>query len=141
MLSSRDNVESTSPLLAGLIIWLQERTCSWILHDVIIDTRMVIISSEYFCDIGVLWFSLCITFCMYCDGCDTNVLNCKPNTNLKEKTELSNLLRTSSQRKHAVTNSAFSSFVSLYYLFAFQGWSPIKNNFPFVQILLVLLFN
>jgi hypothetical protein len=26
-----------------------------------------------------------------CDGCDTKALNCKPITNLKEKTELSNL--------------------------------------------------
>jgi hypothetical protein len=28
---------------------------------------------------------------MYCAGCDTEALNCKPITNLKEKTELSNL--------------------------------------------------
>jgi hypothetical protein len=27
---------------------------------------------------------------MYCDGCDTEALNCKPITNLKEKSELSN---------------------------------------------------
>jgi hypothetical protein len=30
------------------------------------------------------------------DGCDTEALNCKPITNLKEKTELSNLHQTSS---------------------------------------------
>ena len=35
--------------------------------------------------------ALLITICMYCDGCDTKALNCKPITNLKEKTELSNL--------------------------------------------------
>jgi len=37
-----------------------------------------------------------LTICMYCDGCDTKALNCKPNTNLKEKSELSKLLQTSS---------------------------------------------
>ena len=31
-----------------------------------------------------------------CDGCDTKALNSKPITNLKEKTELSNLHQTSS---------------------------------------------
>jgi hypothetical protein len=31
-----------------------------------------------------------------CDGCDTKALNCKPITNLKEKSELSNLHKTSS---------------------------------------------
>jgi hypothetical protein len=39
---------------------------------------------------------LLITFCMYCDGCDTEALNCKPITNLKEKIELPNLHQTSS---------------------------------------------
>jgi hypothetical protein len=37
-----------------------------------------------------------LTICMYCDGCDTEALNCKLITNLKEKTELSNLRQTSS---------------------------------------------
>jgi hypothetical protein len=36
------------------------------------------------------------------DGRDTEALDCKPITNLKENIELSNLHRTSSWRKHAV---------------------------------------
>jgi len=34
---------------------------------------------------------LLITICMYCAGCGKQATNCKPITNLKEKTELSNL--------------------------------------------------
>jgi hypothetical protein len=39
---------------------------------------------------------------MYCDGCDTEALNCKPITNLKEKYELSNFSKTSGFILHAV---------------------------------------
>ena len=40
-----------------------------------------------------------------CDGCDTKALNCKPNTNLKEKNELSNICKTSGFILHAVIGS------------------------------------
>jgi hypothetical protein len=36
------------------------------------------------------------------DGRDTDALNCKPTANLKEKTELSNLRKTSAYSLHAV---------------------------------------
>jgi hypothetical protein len=36
------------------------------------------------------------------DGRDTKALNCKPNTNLKEKNELSNYCKTSGYCLHAV---------------------------------------
>jgi hypothetical protein len=37
------------------------------------------------------------------EGRDTNALNCKPNTNLKEISELSNYSKTSGFRLHAVS--------------------------------------
>jgi hypothetical protein len=40
------------------------------------------------------------------EGRDTKALNCKPNTNLKEKSELSNYCKTSGFRLHAVIFSA-----------------------------------
>jgi hypothetical protein len=43
------------------------------------------------------------------EGRETKALNCKPNTNLKEKYELSNLLQTSGFRLHAVSSCIFFS--------------------------------
>jgi hypothetical protein len=41
------------------------------------------------------------------EGRETKALNCKPNTNLKEISELSNYCRTSGFRLHAVSGSNF----------------------------------
>jgi hypothetical protein len=43
------------------------------------------------------------------EGRETKALNCKPNTNLKEISELSNLYQTSGFRLHAVIFSALHS--------------------------------
>ena len=43
------------------------------------------------------------------EGRETKALNCKPNTNLKEKSELSNYCKTSGFRLHAVIASFFCS--------------------------------
>jgi hypothetical protein len=50
------------------------------------------------------------------EGRETNVLNCKPNTNLKEISELSNYSKTSGFRLHAVI-CRFSSHSSSRILF------------------------
>jgi hypothetical protein len=39
------------------------------------------------------------------EGRETKALNCKPNTNLKEKSELSNYCKTSGFHLHAVSTS------------------------------------
>jgi hypothetical protein len=45
------------------------------------------------------------------EGRETKVLNCKPNTNLKEISELSNYSKTSGFRLHAVIGSlSFNKF-------------------------------
>jgi hypothetical protein len=45
------------------------------------------------------------------EGRETKALNCKPITNLKEKSELSNYCKTSGFRLHAVIASAFSDVI------------------------------
>jgi hypothetical protein len=51
------------------------------------------------------------------EGRETKALNCKPNTNLKEKTELSNYCKTSGFRLHAVMCS-FNFHLQKYPLFS-----------------------
>jgi hypothetical protein len=43
------------------------------------------------------------------EGRETNALNCKPNTNLKEKFELSNYCKSSGFLLHAVSGSVFNA--------------------------------
>jgi hypothetical protein len=43
------------------------------------------------------------------EGRETKALNCKPNTNLKEKSELSNYCKTSGFHLHAVSSCIFFS--------------------------------
>jgi hypothetical protein len=52
------------------------------------------------------------------EGRETNTLNCKPNTNLNEKYELSNFSKTSGFILHAVSccGSLFSQFFHLRFL-------------------------
>jgi len=45
------------------------------------------------------------------EGRETKALNCKSNTNLKEKTELSNFSKTSGFRLHAVMRRGFFDMV------------------------------
>jgi hypothetical protein len=47
------------------------------------------------------------------EGRETNALNCKPNTNLKEKYELSNYSKTSGFILHAVSSSFIPSLLFL----------------------------
>ena len=59
--------------------------------------------------IGVFEISRAITYndLHVSDGRGTEAQNCKPITNLKEKTELSNYCKNSAYRLHAVSGSCF----------------------------------
>jgi hypothetical protein len=48
------------------------------------------------------------------DGRDTEALNCKPNTNLKEIFELSNYCKSSGYRLHAVSSSALTNVLKIH---------------------------
>jgi hypothetical protein len=54
------------------------------------------------------------------EGRETKALNCKPNTNLKEISELSNYSKTSGFRLHAVSGSLFihNAFLIVYIIFS-----------------------
>jgi hypothetical protein len=64
------------------------------------------------------------------DGRETKALNCKPTTNLKEISELSNYSKTSGFRLHAVmccpSSHCLTSFIIL--LSTLRKYSPLPNS-------------